>query len=339
MKTKKSKELWSMIFENNGDFISPGVFKVCATQKTAYNPKAKFIFTEDKYNFTYVLSKKHNGIDKTTKLSNKIISLSYFYKKNSPAIIFEGNAILISSNGNELRFIDFKKSVLCTRYNSILRYRRILELRNIWSKYFNTIPIIEKNENLLYTIEDFVKKRPIYAEEKLIFILKSNVASMPKIPKHIASFTQNDYNSIKYFVKRLNIFELYDQLIQTIKTDCSIHTMTHGDATFLNVIYDGNDFYFIDFENVATRVFFFDPLYFIYFYSCNVDFSLINNYLSGMYDSLFSEVFRAVGLDFNKSGRCLYILCFLYYQQKRHPILNRQFLKYICDYLKFSNLI
>jgi thiamine kinase-like enzyme len=156
-------------------------------------------------------------------------------------------------------------------------------------------------------------KQSVNAEKKFLFLLESYINALPRISKHIRPLNKEDASLLKEFCEMMQIQELYHTLISMINSDSFVHTITHGDATFLNIIYDGKDFYYIDFENVGTRIFFFDIFFFLYIYSENFDFSLLENYFAGFYDEKFCSLFNTLALDFKPENRLLYFLVFLFF--------------------------
>lgn len=313
---RKLKNEFDEIIRKNSDYLACGTYKVAPSLKMAYNKKYSKLFLEEDKNCWIAVFNKFDQVDGTTKALRKLTNLLYLLKKPSKHQLFYGDAILISSKGNMLRFIDLNKSTVCTKYNSKTIYENVLQKRNAWGKYFNVVPVIEKSSDNLYTIEKYLIRQPIKAESELLIIINGLINVAAKLPRIVNSFVGNDAYALKDFCERLNIQGLYYRLLEIMKGDCNLHTLTHGDLTFLNVIFHDNELYYIDFENVCNRVFFYDVFFFICFHYLYDDSSLIDNYLSGNYDDKFTLLFKLFGLEFNPHNRAFYVICFLYYNQR-----------------------
>lgn len=89
----------------------------------------------------------------------------------------------------------------------------------------------------------------------------------------------------------------------------------HGDLSRDNLLYgeaDGEtDFYFIDWEHLSDRLFFYDYFFYILHTAAILgDLSPLDAYLSGACDGQLSALFSAFGLPFDGEKRCAWLLLF-----------------------------
>ena len=98
-----------------------------------------------------------------------------------------------------------------------------------------------------------------------------------------------------------------------LSSKCLQQIVSHGDCNYFNYIFDGESFFFIDYDRAGTHFFFCDCFFYIFwqYYILN-DSSLIENCLNGKYDCLFTSLFERFDAQYNNKFIYIYILLTIY---------------------------
>lgn len=217
---------------------------------------------------------------------------------NNKEKIFEGNLVLIPSKEYGVKI--FSNNKILTISDDKKYIETINNNKKIMSNIFDVPKTISLDENLI--IEERVPNFKYDKEEALIYILNSyiNYFKNNKITGSIINKKRN-----KLIEKS---FTRYENII------INLEIMQHCDIWSENIIYNGNRYYIIDYENVKKEYILYD--FFTFIYSevyMNKNYKLLNNYFSGLYNEYLNQYFILLGMKFDKEKLKDYYISFLYY--------------------------
>jgi thiamine kinase-like enzyme len=282
----------------------------------------------------------------------KLFSKNKQYKKigtvkhiSQSATAFNGSFVLFSNKlPNEEQYgelkvfnlIDAKVLSLC---NTIGSYQSKLKNTAIFSAYFKVPKIMITNEETGIIVEeliDFHKAEPfefnnvshdLIASYTTFF--KNSTPREASVCSHFeilsTSLDKTNRETIEYISSHVK----FDQLPQNLPV-----YFQHGDLSLSNILIDEKGLIFlIDFEHANHYGFLYDVMWFWQNEAINQnDFSILESYLKGIFDSDLVKLFNAVSLKYDPSLKLSYILLVvLELIQKRvikdlphvnHPFLN-----------------
>lgn len=283
------------------DYLSKGVYRINSSLTVVYNIDV-VDKEQDVQNFLFSDSIKRN------------VLLNYFAKLFTSKIRsngkkFAGQLVIISTNERDYKVFDYDTSTLITIFDSTSIATEIFLKRKKWAEYF---PVI--NFELVSTgdaiREKILEKRSFDHNDVFKRIIKDYVAYFDMIICERGYINENNLNYIDLFKKdfAMNDLSLDSMLKQYQPKRC----FTHGDLWASNIIVTDEAHYYIDFENVDLRVFYFDI--FMYMFSEEIIFRnsfLLFCYFHGTFDSEMQSLFEAVGECYCKNNRELYFIYFL----------------------------
>jgi thiamine kinase-like enzyme len=217
----------------------------------------------------------------------------------------------------EYKLFDVDESLIATYYEDETRMKNIIINRTKWAEFFNTIPF-SVDEGNKFIFESLYNHNQLSAEKEFLIILEdykkyysilefnNNVnIDIEKLQEFYSKIGKsNDCTGMNAYVKELNEYKT---------------CLTHGDLWYSNIIFDGHILFYLDFEMVKERIFFYDLIYYIVSeFSIRKNSVLIENYAKGIYDKAFSELFELAGTKYDSSKKRWYIeLCyFILYSEK-----------------------
>lgn len=231
-------------------------------------------------------------------LSNRKFSIK---NKN---VLFNGDTIIISTSGKQCKIIDSYNNLILTKYFSKKIFRKAMKNYECLKGIYNVIEIKTINYREQYTIENFIDSISITSDKILEEMFNLYISN------------HNKFEKKNIDVKNNSVHFSNDKKFKTIYYEINsnnIYIKCHGDFWKSNIIFDGNKYNIIDFENVNYFPFYYDIFYFIFTesYILNND-ALLNQYLCGNYDNKMSVLFDKYNSCFDANKRKEYILSFLY---------------------------
>ena len=131
-----------------------------------------------------------------------------------------------------------------------------------------------------------------------------------------------DSYSVSSSIEKKALMEVLELLVNGIKGTEKEELPcinSHCDLSFFNILYDGKQFFLIDWEYYHTNLFCFDCLYWIsYEAMVNQDYSFLDLYFAGRYDDWLEQIFNASGFPYYREKRRLYIYFLLLAELEMH---------------------
>lgn len=223
---------------------------------------------------------------------------------------FHGQLLMLTSSGKGVKIFDYIERKIANVYLDKREAEADLKNRAYWAAYFPVVPFESALKGTML-VEDMVDKQSYDVEEAFLSLFPNYIHYLKTQENN---FTRGccDNAQTARFLDYLGRPEDYDALLRLLHMPSLI---THGDLWPSNILYDGAEFFHIDFEHMAVRVFFFDVLMYIFSdYYQNKNSTLLDKYLQGDYDTQMEELFRAAGCEYQRSERLLYLEVIIFVQ-------------------------
>lgn len=299
-------------------FLSNGTYFFDFKRKIIYNCKYKKEYRKLKKNtFLNLVAKNKNKKNFFKKIIYAIISKksSFCVKTNDKR--FNGTIALIGSTNNDFKVFDFQKNIVLSVFESEERAKKILKSRKAFHSFgFNTLGYYsEKQKKSTLVFEPMVHSK--FYKHDLIFPDIINIYTFvhKRHKSRSWSYVKETINAIEEFMpeivspKRKNDSIFFDELL----THRNCLQLCHGDFHHFNYLFDGQNFFFIDFEFVNYQIFFYDIFFYVYFeaYRFN-DLNIWQDMLEGRFDEPLSDLFCVNGCSYKRSDLPLYLLCTIF---------------------------
>ena len=280
------------------------------------------------YENRYILKELMFKTDRASKLNSLLFSNGYrvqYSKKGSK--VFNGDALMLSRIPGEGKIIDYEKGLILSFFPTERRMNDILLKRQMWESLgYNIVQMISKGKD--YFVESYIVKHSFDTKEAIEFIMQDSLIRQSRNDDRVVYKVSKETLTKIRKVFCDNVYQGIDLFVNTneyVKRTC------HGDLYRNNLIYDGRQFYYIDFELTGPYVFFFDIIYFMWFeYYRYGDESYIRKYFNGEYDSYFEQLFYINGCKFEGEKKNSYygITLFEYFCEQFHTQIPQILMKY-----------
>jgi len=323
---KSRKELYSKIYQMimmNRNKLKPGRYRLryISGKKVGYfnNKQTKsFLSRIDDTSF-----RDENLIKYYSKSILREL-LDYIFVRDMKVPI---NKLNISSN-YEIIMISRKNGIkLFDLYNRIVlnllgktQFKQLYENYILFHKYFNMTYIDFDFDNFI------VKERLIEFESYRtwrnstmfqlidhIFILYLNYIQVASQTDPRIETTKKIIESFNNKIKSKQLQSLISEYIPIKKyNDTWIQLKSHGDFAINNILFTGEDFFFIDWEDADEYLFFYDIfnlLFTEYIYDRDKD--LLINFFAGRYDKYLKKLFVFNNTKFNQELKMYYLILFI----------------------------
>ena len=185
-------------------------------------------------------------------------------------------------------------------------------MRREWSKWFNTINCtIDLKKQILK--EPLIDSRPFTSEKAIEQILVDYSKYISRIQNEEHSWYIPNEKLLKSFCQLWNDSSLFDRLLKFTKNNPIPTIETHGDLWKSNMLYDGVNFYYIDFEYAAQRIFFYDIIMFILAESLRMkNDTLLDMFLSKQFDDCLVALSKKLNYNYDVLHKDLYLILIVY---------------------------
>lgn len=233
----------------------------------------------------------------------RIIKLIKYYVSSSDHSVFSATCVIVSSSGEELKFIDYTKGQILTKYKQMSRKNIYLTNKAYFSKYFPTPELISTSDS--YLIERFVVSNDFMVSDALHYLMPKYISYFESIKSTSIIDVEQDKEMCSFFYERFGEDVSLDVCLGLPKV------YVHGDLWSSNILCERGIYYLTDFEASSTKFFLYDIVYLMFmefaFYGND---RLLINYLKGMYDSILVDVSKVFNIEFNNNYRFAYLYAF-----------------------------
>ncbi|MBR6033918.1 MAG: phosphotransferase [Clostridia bacterium] len=239
---------------------------------------------------------------------------------------FKGDCLLISSSNDEKKFFNFNDNIVLTKFNNRGKFETRVRNMQYFSKFFNVPELVEyKFEDMTIQEKCIKKNKNFNAEEVLIELLKQYKNYFIAIAENRDYEIETKVDYKKYVFDSTFSQNIYEAINNNI---ASARLKMHGDLWRSNIILDNDKMYMIDFEKSDTFSMTYDFFTFIFNeYVIKNDSQLLDNFFSGNFDEILTELFKTFNLKyeskFKKDYFLQYVLVFYFDRCKNTSIKFR----------------
>lgn len=289
---KKKRKIVDRI-QNVLPYLRKGFYIVDCSSKIVFHIGAKKDYKfERSHTLTGITNKENISLFRTI-LNKRLIYINNKNKQHffTICILSYDHFILLSPND---------KIVLTIHKNKSKRDEILCRRASLVDDHFNVPELLDYDKrNTLLIAEKYILKQNYNPETGIIslfnFFIKKDI-------ENYCNCTTKDLS------KQFNGF--INSEIEALISKCDFKKIIcHGDCNYFNYIFDGDSYYFIDYDRAGEHFFFCDCIFYIFwqFYILK-DESLINNYFKGEYDPFLQALFNKFNSEYNIKYRYYYIL-------------------------------
>ena len=309
LRLKQFKKQADESLQANAEFLDSGVWHVNESMTSFYKKGYKKKCSAEASHLTLFIL-KNNLTDRSTRLARKIFKATYRYKVVDDKKTFNGKVFLKSTTGRINRFIDYDEKQILLKYKHIIAMQKDVKQKQTWGEFFTTVPFRKIDYDNLFAIEDYIERKDCPTDKKFNLILQDYIEFSKKqtsavTEKHLLS--EEEKSAIRaHFIKYERPTD-GEMVIDYLDKNGYVQTLSHGDMSPLNALFDGEKIYYIDFENLNKRSIFYDLFQYLDWCKTYKNELLINDYLEGKFDKEFTEISENYGLKFDKNCRKIYM--------------------------------
>lgn len=236
----------------------------------------------------------------------RLVNLFTYSVKENNEKMFRGTEMILSSSRTEIKIFSSETNEVLTKYKNVDKLKRNEADKKYFGHFFNVPETISLCIEDGYIIERFIPHVKFEAIDAFHYFSDKIVNYLNEIKNTITYDKQGDERKIEKFSNYIGDSYMLQYVVGLPKL------MVHGDFWNYNVIYDGNNYYLIDYEKKGIRFFLYDFFCFIFSeYTLLNDSRLLKSYLAGGFDSTLFKMFEAVGYSYDNNKRGEYFLAFL----------------------------
>ena len=306
----------------NAKYLEAGLYKYNHTVNALYRSEHESIYSKE------LRDKLFAQQSSSTNVFRNIYSSLYRAFIHGIKKSFSGQLMVISTSEKEYKFFDFKQKRLLTLYTDGNRFSSILKNRIQWSKFF-AVPTFDYDEEKREISESLLDS-DVFNYDKTVDRLVDELSL-----SHFSIFSNYRVNNsfenyaVESFLSEIGRSNYLEDLLGFISSDCFRTTLSHGDLWRSNLLWSNEVLYYLDYEMIGNRVFFYDLFTFIFseaYFLNNIE--ALKKYVLGKYDLIFEKLFRHAGVKYCGENRntYLYVFLYLYYQERWSRVEHKEVL-------------
>lgn len=320
-----------------GDSLVPGRYHLFRTMRSLCHTGEGSMRAARPY-----FDKNKNAAGKLTSLVDFFNQKGFFSNRNRRAS-GEYEAIYTANNYDRVREVKLfsfqNKRVLVIPVSAKAREAALSEYRSLSPLY--PMPAVrpsDKYENAYEISMVDLRARP--EEPAALFAIAS--CSARAIPESPTVTTVADLCSYRYGAEMDDLLAPLAAVVRAAFAEATAFPLSlqHGDLSRDNLLYgeaDGRtDFFWIDWEHLAQRLFFYDYFFYIlHTAACGGDHAPLDAYLSGACDEHLSSLFSTFGLAYDGEKRRDYFLLFAlaFLKERVCDLGSVDALRMYCDFI------
>lgn len=271
-------------------------------------PENKYIFLQHSY--------ENQAVKPSVGIRKKLIEYFLSLRVRSHPPFFDGDVALLSRMLGVGKIINYSKKEILSFFDNQAQMQQVIEKYNVWKNLgFSVLPILQMNETQCFFTEKYIEKRDYSLEQGFEFI-KNDILLHQKAcgDDGLIVYSPEELAEKVEGLKRLvGKWEGVSAVIDFVQSPNYVKRICHGDLYRNNLMFDGNQFWYIDFELLCPRVFFFDVIsYFSNEFLMFGNGKLLNAFFAGEYDAYFSELFSVNHSVYDPAMKKAYFFLTLY---------------------------
>lgn len=316
---KDMKEQADAVLTQCSDFLEPGVWKVSDNLTFLYKKGYRGGQKQENRFLWNGLPSYHSDIDGTERFARFLFTKSYRFKirkMNFNEGKDVGQIIAYTSRKNSFKILNKKEQFLITLYHASESMQDYLTKRDLWAKAgdgcFPVPPILKIDFQRRYIKEVLLQKQHFLPEEAFGQILNDYQRFFASTGEKSVQGSISTEDTIKLMetAQKFGLSDLGARTLTFLQSEEYRLNLNHGDLNPPNLIYADGKYFYIDFETVGVRYFFYDILYYMAKSFRLYGSDLLQKYLEGVYDQSISELFRLNGAHYTPEDRRVYLLAF-----------------------------
>ncbi|MBE6667454.1 MAG: hypothetical protein E7607_03990 [Ruminococcaceae bacterium] len=337
IKTYRELKYLRSVIKRYGDSLAPGKYYLFSSMRAMAHDIPETMDEAKKY------FDKKRAKSKLTSLISKLNNTKYFYNKNKASDGRYG-AVYTANNydkDREVKLFSFKEKKILTICTSEKVCKKQIDQYKDLGNAFNMPKVVagEKYENSIEVSMVELLPRPEEAQA-LENIIASHTAYNPKDRIEKGSIKEIIDVSAYSGEMRALMGKISQGIAEDIFSEDIAYSVQHGDLSKDNLIYgnsDGKyDFWWIDWEHIGKRVFFYD--YFFYILNTAVYFDDLRSfeyYMSEESNRDLEKFFKHFSVEFDEERKKDYFLvfCMSFLKERVCQLGNLDALKMYCDFI------
>lgn len=286
-----------------GKYLKHGVYK--------YNTSVTILYPVK--NLRHKNPQVFGAIEENGNIFRKLFSKLYCYINCFSKSEFKGDYMVVTSSEREFKFFNHQENLLLTNYSSLEKLEFVYQQRTYWAEWFPTVSCT-KDTREKTILEPLVNTKPFQSDCAFRQLLNDYAKYLKESSRGKAiEYYKPNYSYLNKFCALWGDTSFRTNLQQFLEDNPVPLFRTHGDLWKSNMLFDGEKFYYIDFEQTGERPFFYDI--FMYFVSDAFvlhDRYLLNKFISGEFDVLIRQISESLNYKFDNTKRRLYLSLFVF---------------------------
>ena len=272
--------------------------------------------SENKHIIIQIAYENQNGSKNNKNIKDKLIDRFYSQRVIFQPTLFTGDVVLMSRFNNVGKVIDYSKKEMLSYYADNKQMQSVVEKRLAWQNLgYNVLPIKKIDDTNCFFIENYIDKLDFPAEKGFDFVKNDILLRQKSVENELDRLYSPDEIARKAeeMKKFAGVWEDLYSAIDYIRSEEYVKRVCHGDLYRNNLLFDGKEFYYIDFELLNNHVFYFDIVsYFVCEYLMFNNGEMLNDYLDGVYDGYLEELFAVNGCKYDPKKKKIYFFTVLF---------------------------
>lgn len=320
-KIKERKKI-KQLMNKNRNYLQRGTYRVIGAGK-----RIVYIVSEQTEGF---IKKNKLHMTRESSINTETIGqklkqhLSRFTKiefKEGVRTEFAGTLIMFTRS-EDMKIFDFQRKLVTTILEDKNGYYTIKNSHDKFREYFS-MTILDCNDNKQAYTESFLDFTP-YRQWTNMEVNNGLKAIFSNYRDYYASVNSD-------ILKTVSATDLFAQFKEKVKNEELIYRIgkilldqsqleeiswpivqMHGDLNFNNILLADGEYYFIDWEDADEHLLFYDLLNWLFVEAAfSDDYRFLQNYLEGIYDPYFVDIFAELNKDFTVTNKYYYLVMYI----------------------------
>lgn len=323
-KRKRKIQELNYFCETSKKYLDGGIYCLDLKRKIIYRKckKKLYLFMRNK-TLLEIHSRNKKSSNGLKGFINKFFDRRYKFIIRRDKKLFHGDIALSGTINEDIKIFDYKKRELLTIFKTHERANKIIENRTRFSAQgFKTLHfVIDRIGDTTLLREPLLITKDYDHNSIFQRIIENYINHQNVLESTFPYKNRLDDEYIYCFfdeLKRLNI-EQESTFLNSLKKGYYSVQLSHGDFYYFNYIFDGKDYYYIDFEFVDIHIFFYDIFFYIFMEIYRFGNEILwQSVVRGNFNKQLNSLFTANKFLFDKNDIKLYLTytIFEYYESR-----------------------
>ena len=265
----------------------------------------------------YFDDKDSNG--RMARIAQFLNKIGFFKNKNRKSTE-EYEAFYCANNYDkvrEVKLFSFQRRKILTICTSLDEFNKQVTQYEELNKSYN-LPQIKRCDKYEHSFEiDLIELEKIDNEASALENIAQSTANYNQLHENCIISSAQDSVAVLYPSKEIEYYmkKLLDKIYEPLRSFGVPNCIQHGDLSKDNLIFGESngkkDFWWIDWEHIGTRVFFYDYFFYIVHSAFYGKWEAFNSYMSGEGDETLDKFFDSFGCKYEKQYKFDYLLIYI----------------------------